>query len=92
LLVVDTGWLCCGAASEILAQVTERLQGRQQVRIGRMGYAPVTCPTTPPLEELFYPNARTIAATARDLVEGQKAGWLPDERPELQGIEFKGPF
>jgi pyruvate dehydrogenase E1 component beta subunit len=44
------------------------------------------------LEELFYPNARTIAAAARDLVEGTATGWLPDERADLQSIEFKGPF
>jgi pyruvate dehydrogenase E1 component beta subunit len=57
-----------------------------------MGYAPVTCPTTPTLEDLFYPNACTIAATARDLVEGEKTGWLPAERADLKSIEFKGPF
>ena len=61
-------------------------------RCSRMGFAPTTCPTTPALEELFYPNARTIAAAARDLVEGAPTGWLPDERPDLQSIEFKGPF
>jgi acetoin:2,6-dichlorophenolindophenol oxidoreductase subunit beta len=92
LLVVDTGWLCCGATAEIIAQVTERLQGVGDVRVRRMGFAPVTCPTTPPLEELFYPNARTIAAAARDLVEGAATGWLPEERADLQSIEFKGPF
>jgi pyruvate/2-oxoglutarate/acetoin dehydrogenase E1 component len=92
LLVVDSGWLCCGAAAEILAQVTERLQGVCNVRVHRMGFAPVTCPTTTPLEDLFYPNARTIAAAARNLVEGATTGWLPDERPDLQSIEFKGPF
>jgi hypothetical protein len=64
----------------------------RDLRARRLGFAPVTCPTTPPLEELFYPNARTIAAAARDLVEGTATGWLPDERPDLQSIEFKGPF
>jgi pyruvate/2-oxoglutarate/acetoin dehydrogenase E1 component len=92
LLVVDSGWLCCGAAAEILAQVTERLQGVCNVRVRRMGFAPVTCPTTPPLEDMFYPNARTIAAAARNLFEGAESGWLPEERPDLQSIEFKGPF
>ena len=92
LLVVDTGWLPCGAAAEIVAQVAERLQGVRDLRLKRLGFAPTTCPTTPALEELFYPNARTIAAAARDLVEGSACGWLPDERPDLQSIEFKGPF
>jgi pyruvate/2-oxoglutarate/acetoin dehydrogenase E1 component len=92
LLVVDNGWLCCGAAAEIIAVVTERLQDRHAFRARRMGFAPVTCPTSPSLEELYYPSARTIAAAARDLVEGREIGWLPEERPGLQNLVFKGPF
>lgn len=92
LLVVDTAWTNCGAAAEIVAQVAERLQGVRDLRLRRMGFAPTTCPTTPALEDLFYPNARTVAAAARDLVEDTPCGWLPEERPELRNIEFKGPF
>jgi pyruvate/2-oxoglutarate/acetoin dehydrogenase E1 component len=92
LLVVDNGWLCCGAAAEIVAQVAERLQGVRDLGLRRLGFAPVTCPTTPPLEELFYPNARTVAAAARDLVEGAATGWLPEDSPDLQSVQFKGPF
>ncbi len=92
LVVVDNGWSNCGAGAEILAQVAERLMGIRDLRVRRMGFAPVTCPTTPVLEELFYPNARTIAGAARDLVEGQPTGWIPEENPALRGIAFKGPF
>ncbi|MBY0456663.1 MAG: alpha-ketoacid dehydrogenase subunit beta, partial [Gemmataceae bacterium] len=92
LLVVDTAWTNCGAASEIVARVGEKLQGERAFRFKRMGFAPTTCPTTPPLEDLFYPNARTVAAAARDLVEGCPCGWIPAERADLQSIEFKGPF
>jgi len=58
----------------------------------RLGFAPVPCPTTPTLEEHFYPNARTIAAAVFDLVRGGPQGWMPAERPDLKSIEFKGPF
>jgi pyruvate/2-oxoglutarate/acetoin dehydrogenase E1 component len=92
LLVVDNGWVCCGAGAEMVAQVAERLMGIRDLRVRRLGFAPVTCPTTPGLEALFYPNARTIAAAARDLVEGAETGWLPEECPSLKSIEFKGPF
>jgi pyruvate/2-oxoglutarate/acetoin dehydrogenase E1 component len=92
LLVADTAWLCCGASAEIIAQVAERLQGVRDLCLKRLGFAPVTCPTTPALEKLFYPDARTIAAAARDLVEGATTGWLPEERSDLRSIEFKGPF
>jgi pyruvate/2-oxoglutarate/acetoin dehydrogenase E1 component len=92
LLVVDSGWLPCGASAEIVAQVAERLQSIRDLRLKRLGFAPVTCPTTPTLEDLFYPNAGTIAAVARDLVEGAATGWIPAERRDLQSITFKGPF
>jgi pyruvate/2-oxoglutarate/acetoin dehydrogenase E1 component len=92
LIVVDTAWVKCGGAAEIVAQVAERLQGVRDLRLKRMGFAPTTCPTAPNLENLFYPNARTIAAAARDLVEERICHWLPDERADLQSIEFKGPF
>lgn len=92
LIVADTAWTSCGASAEIVARVAERLQGVRDIRFERLGFAPVTCPTTPVLEDLFYPDARRIAAAARDLVEGTKTGWLPAERPDLKCLEFKGPF
>ncbi len=92
LLVVDNGWVSCGASAEIITQVTERLQGHRQFRMRRMGFAPVTCPTAPNLERLYYPDSRTIAAAARDLVEETRTGWMPRERPELNSFVFKGPF
>jgi pyruvate/2-oxoglutarate/acetoin dehydrogenase E1 component len=92
LLVVDNGWVCCGAGAEIVAGVAERLMAVRDVRVRRMGFAPVPCPTTPVLEELFYPNARTIAGAARDLVEGASTGWVPEPCPEFPKIEFRGPF
>ncbi|MEX0802722.1 MAG: transketolase C-terminal domain-containing protein, partial [Candidatus Binatia bacterium] len=92
LCIVDNGWTTCGASAEIAALVTERLQGVKDVRVRRMGFAPVTCPPTPLLEDLYYPNGRTIASAAHDLVTGTHGGWLPDERLDLQEIEFRGPF
>jgi len=57
-----------------------------------MGFAPTTCPPTPTLEGLYYPNARTIASAAYSLVRGADSQWLPRERKDLQEIEFRGPF
>jgi len=92
LCVVDNGWTTCGASAEIISMVTEALGPSQKILVSRMGFAPVACPPTPPLEDLFYPNARTIASTAYDLVNGYSNKWIPDELPELKQIEFKGPF
>jgi pyruvate/2-oxoglutarate/acetoin dehydrogenase E1 component len=91
LLVVDNGWVCAGAAAEIAAQVAERIDDGSYVDIKRMGFAPTPCPTTKPLETLFYPNARTIAAKAYEMVTG-KAGWMPTAAEAKEISEFRGPF
>jgi pyruvate/2-oxoglutarate/acetoin dehydrogenase E1 component len=92
LVVVDNGWTMCGAGAEIAAQVCERLQDERPIRIRRMGFAPVTCPTTPSLESHYYPNSRDIASVAHSLVRGNAKDWMPEERADLQSVEFKGPF
>lgn len=92
LCVVDNGWTTCGAGAEIIARVLESLQGKRELRVRRMGFAPTTCPPTPTLEGLYYPNARTIASAAYSLVRGADSQWLPRERKDLQEIEFRGPF
>ncbi len=89
LCIADNDWTRCGASAEIAAAVAEQLPN---VRLTRTGFAPVTCPPTPPLESLFYPNGQTIAAAALDLVRGKPQNWMPAERPELRDLEFKGPF
>ena len=91
LLVVDSAWTSCGATAEIVAQAVERLQGARELRVRRLGFAPVVCPTTRPLEDLYYPSPGRIAAAAHALVRGGPDRWDPgDEAPGP--IEFKGPF
>jgi hypothetical protein len=57
-----------------------------------MGYAPVVCPTTKNLQDLFYPTVEQIASAAYRLVRGDARPWVPAavEAPEL--VAFKGPF
>lgn len=92
LIVVDTAWTACGLSAEIVTRVVERLQGARRLQLHRMGFAPVTCPTTKSLEALFYPNAHRIAADAYKLVRGGDGAWIPPavDAPELAA--FKGPF
>ena len=92
LLVVDNGWLTCGASSEIVAQISEQWQQGRALRAKRLGFAPVPCPTTKPLETQFYPNTTTIAEAAYSLVTGQKASWTADGVISKEIEEFKGPF
>ena len=91
LMVVDNGWTACGVGAEIVAQTVERLQGMPDLRVRRMGFEPVPCPTTKPLENLFYPNAQRVAAAAYQLVRGE-GRWTPPPTEAPEVVEFKGPF
>ena len=94
LLVVDNAWTNCGASAEIITQVIERLQGEMKIQVGRMGYEPVTCPTTRELEDLFYPNGRTIASSAHSICSGSDKTkiWVPQGKEAAEITGFKGPF
>lgn len=91
LLVVDSAWLNCGASAEIITRVIEATQGEFPVQVQRMGFAPVACPTAKTLENAFYPNAGTIAATAHQMLNG-KSNWQPADALLEKEVEFKGPF
>lgn len=92
LLVVDNAWMNCGASAEILARMGESMD--RPVKMKRMGFAPTTCPTSPPLEALFYPNPATIATAARHMLEPGAPAWDPEsERAKLTyQTQFRGPF
>jgi acetoin:2,6-dichlorophenolindophenol oxidoreductase subunit beta len=92
VLVVDSGWTTCGASAEILARIVEATQDGERVRVERMGFAPTTCPTTPSLEEPFYPDASRIAARAYALLRPSERPWTPTVDRAAEIAEFKGPF
>ncbi len=95
LLVVDNGWLTCGASAEILTQVMEALPqgiGGKHIAMARMGFADTPCPTTKPLENLFYPNGKTIAEKAFRLIDPKGKIDLPSDHEIKEVDEFKGPF
>ena len=95
LLIVDNAWLTCGASAEIMAQVMEHLpQGvnGKPIAMARMGFADTPCPTTKPLETLFYPNGKTIAQRAFRLIQPTGKIDLPADHEIKEIDEFKGPF
>jgi len=92
LVVVDTSWLACGAGAEIVAQTQERLQGRRAFSALRLGYEPTPCPTTRPLEDVFYPNAKSIASKVAALVGRAPGKWQGREVYAREIAEFRGPF
>jgi len=89
LIFVDNAWMTCGAGAEVIAQLNER---NIDMKVHRMGFADVPCPTTPSLEEHFYPNAKTIASKAYAMVRPDGKPWVPTKDIEIEEVEFKGPF
>lgn len=93
LLVVDTAWLPCGAAGEILAVAAESSGDGAPIKMARMGYAPTPCPTNPVLEAAFYPNPDTIAARALALLGHAAAPVDPTGPGDIaKRTDFHGPF
>lgn len=92
LMVVDSAWTMCGAGAEIITQMFERLQGTREIRVGRMGFEPVPCPTTKILENQFYPDAQKISSAVYSLLHGGSASWTPAHTEASEIVEFRGPF
>lgn len=92
LLVVDTAWLTCGVSSEICIQVIERLQFSQKILVDRMGYANTPCPTTKPLENMFYPNPSLIASKVHKMIYPDQEDWFPSVEDSEEIAKFRGPF
>jgi pyruvate dehydrogenase E1 component beta subunit len=94
LLVVDNAWTTGGASAEIVARTLEIAGPEAGIAVKRMGFAPTTCPTTPALEDLFYPNPVTIAEAAHRMAKPKDKPWRPDpEHAKLAyQAQFRGPF
>lgn len=90
LIIVDNGWMPCAAGAEIIAQIVER-GIHKDLSIQRMGFAFVPCPTTPSLEEHYYPDAKSIALKAHAML-CPSSRWEPASKLQIEEVEFKGPF
>ena len=91
LVIADNDWSFCGFAAEISAQVTETCFGQLKAAPCRIGFANVPCPTTRPLENLFYPTAKEIVRAVENqlgLPEIDLSGEVFNEYEQ----RFRGPF
>lgn len=88
LLIVDTSWVTCGVSAEIAALVAENAFYALKQPIKRMGMQPVTCPVSKPLENAFYPNAKTITTEVFAMMGRD----LPNVEAPVLSSNFKGPF
>ncbi|HTL48850.1 MAG TPA: transketolase C-terminal domain-containing protein [Verrucomicrobiae bacterium] len=90
-IVADYDWVPCGFSAEVAAEVSKRCFGKLKLPVERIGFAPTPCPTTRPLENLFYPSAITLIRTIEKMM-GLSETDLSGEKFYSWEERFKGPF
>lgn len=90
-IVADYDWVFCGLSAELAALISHRCFGFLERPVERLGFAPVPCPTTRPLENLFYPSAVNIIRTVEKMLGLEEAD-LSGESFYSHEQRFKGPF
>ena len=68
LIIADSGWAMCGVAAEIAATIGELAFGLLAAPIRRFTLPDVPAPTSPVLEQAYYPNASQLVRMAQDLL------------------------
>lgn len=91
LIVADYDWINCGLSAEISTRIYEKCMSSLKSPITRIGFAPTPCPTTRPLENLFYPNAETLVRAIEQKLGLDKADLSREEFFSYEN-KFKGPF
>ena len=90
-IAADYDWVFCGFSAEIAAVISRRCFHELKAPVTRLGFAHTPCPTTRPLENKFYPDAKDIIRIVEaDL--GLEPADLSDEEFYSWEKRFKGPF
>lgn len=90
-IVADYDWVFCGFSAELAARISYACFGELERPVERLGFAHVPCPTTRPLENLFYPSALTIIRAVERLLEVGPTD-VSGEAFYSHEQRFKGPF
>ena len=90
-IVADYDWVYCGFSAEVAAQVSESCFENLKSPVTRLGFAPVPCPTTRPLENKFYFNAIDIIRRAENILNLKPADLSGEEFYSYEN-KFEGPF
>jgi len=90
-IVADYDWTFCGLSAELAALINENCFGVLRHPVRRLGFTHVPCPTTRPLENLFYPSTVHIIRMAERMLSLREAD-LSQESFYSYEQRFKGPF
>lgn len=95
LIVADTSWKAFGVCAEVCRIVCEQAPSALRAPAVTVGMQPAPCPTAKTLEDMYYPNLRTLSDTIATLVTGDRNHGipLPDEKSMADVYKrFRGPF
>jgi pyruvate dehydrogenase E1 component beta subunit len=90
-IVADYDWTFCGFSAELAALISAKCFDALKHPVERLGFAHVPCPTTRPLENLFYPSAVGIIRTAERML-GLEETDVSRESFYSYEQKFRGPF
>ena len=90
-IVADYDWMPYGFGAEVAALVSEKCFGQLKSPVERLGFAHTPCPTTRPLENVFYPTAIDIIRVIERKL-GLAQSDLSQEQFYNYEHRFKGPF
>jgi pyruvate/2-oxoglutarate/acetoin dehydrogenase E1 component len=68
-IVLHEAWSAFGAGAEIASQISERAFDALAAPVRRIGSPTVPMPFSPSLEKVVIPDAATVVAAARDLIQ-----------------------
>lgn len=90
-IVADYDWEFCGFSAELAAQISSKCFDELELPVERVGFAQTPCPTTRPLENLFYPSAVTLIRLVEKMLRKSEFD-LSGETFYSWEEKFKGPF
>ena len=90
-IVADYDWVFCGFGAEVAAQVSNLCFSALKGPVERIGFQHVPCPTTRPLENLFYPSAEHLVRTTENMLSLSQIDLSKDKFYSYEN-KFKGPF
>jgi len=89
VIILDTSWKSFGAGAEISAMISENIFSELKMPIVRIALPDRPVPSSPALEEAYYPSVSTIVNTACDLLDRKH---ISKQEIEKDICRFQGPF
>lgn len=91
VVIADYDWDFCGFSSELASMIGYACFNKLDCPVERMGFQNVPCPTSRPLENLFYTTSEDIIRKIERMFKLTPSN-LEDEEFYSYENKFKGPF